>query len=206
MRAAHLLSTPLNQANMSPPNNPQLVQKEGRITLAVQSFRQGRFSSLRAAARAYDVPESTLRSRVKGVTTRRDSVPNSRKLTTTEESTLLEWILSMDQRGLAPRSDTVRQMANLLLQKRCQNQDNPGAVGRLWVYNFVRRHKVLKSRYNRKYDYQRAKCEDPTIIRDWFRLVRNTIAKYGILDEDIYNFDETGFQMDISDVRVERDI
>ena len=27
----------------------------------------------------------------------------------------------------------------------------------------------------------------------WFRLVRNTINKYGIQDEDIYNFDETRF-------------
>ena len=55
----------------------------------------------------------------------------------------------------------------------------------------------LQSKYNRKYDYQRAKCEDPVIIRDWLRLVRNTIEKYGILDEDIFNFDETGFQMGV---------
>jgi hypothetical protein len=27
--------------------------------------------------------------------------------------------------------------------------------------------------------------------------VQQTIAKYGILDEDIYNFDETGFQMGV---------
>ena len=51
--------------------------------------------------------------------------------------------------------------------------------------------------YNRKYDYQRAQCEDPERIQGWFRLVRNTIAKYGILDNDIYNFDETGFQMGV---------
>ena len=53
----------------------------------------------------------------------------------------------------------------------------------------------MQTRYNRKYDYQRAKCEDPAIIREWFHLVRNTIAKYGIQNEDIYNFDKTGFQM-----------
>ena len=47
----------------------------------------------------------------------------------------------------------------------------------------------------RKYDYQRAKCEDPTIIYNWFVLVQNTIAKYGIHSDDIYNFDETGFRM-----------
>ncbi|PHH55655.1 hypothetical protein CFIMG_008628RA00001 [Ceratocystis fimbriata CBS 114723] len=40
-----------------------------------------------------------------------------------------------------------------------------------------------------------AKCEDPTIIRYWFRLVEDTIAKYGITLVDIYNFDETGFMM-----------
>ena len=35
------------------------------------------------------------------------------------------------------------------------------------------------------------------MISDWFRLLRNTIAKYGIVDDDIYNFDETGFLMDM---------
>ena len=31
----------------------------------------------------------------------------------------------------------------------------------------------------------------------WFRLVQNTIAEYSIHEEDIYNFDETGFQMGV---------
>jgi hypothetical protein len=170
-------------------------QKEGRIALAVQAFRNGQLPSLRATARAYDVPESTLRSRVKGVETRRDFIPVNRKLTLTEESTLVERILCSDQRGLPVRADYIRQMANLLLQKR--SQDNTLTVGINWVYNFVQRHDTLESKYTRKYDYQRAKCEDPTIIRDWFRLVRNMIAKYRIQDEDIYNFDETGFQMGV---------
>ncbi|CAM1507691.1 Fc.00g073320.m01.CDS01 [Cosmosporella sp. VM-42] len=50
-------------------------------------------------------------------------------------------------------------------------------------------------RFFRKYNYQRAKCKDLTIIRKWFTLVANTIAKYGIRSNDIYNFDETGFLM-----------
>jgi hypothetical protein len=76
--------------------------------------------SPRAAARAYNVPESTLRVRVKGVMTRRDTVPSNWKPTQTEETTLVDSILSMDRRGLAPTSDTVRQMSNILLQKRRQ--------------------------------------------------------------------------------------
>ena len=189
------LATQLNQTNMAPPHNTQLAHNEGRIALAMQAIKQGHISSVRAAAQTYDVPKSTLTRHVKGIDARRDSIPINRKLDNTEESTLIEWILSMDQRGLPVRSDSIRQMANLLLQKR--SQDKTLQVGQRWVYNFIQRHDSLQSKYTRKYDYQRAKCEDPTIIRDWFRLVQNTIEKYGILEEDIYNFDETGFQMGV---------
>ncbi|KAJ0126551.1 Uncharacterized protein HZ326_30342, partial [Fusarium oxysporum f. sp. albedinis] len=68
-------------------------------------------------------------------------------------------------------------------------------VGKRWAHNFVKRQPELKTHLFRKHDYQRAKCEDPTIIRGWFRLVQNTIAKYGIRLDDIWNFDETGFMM-----------
>ncbi len=36
-------------------------------------------------------------------------------------------------------------------------------------------------------------------MSNWFQLVKNTQAKYGISDEDIYNFDKTEFQMRIID-------
>ena len=114
MRVAPLPSTPLNHTNMAPPHNVQLAQKEGRIALAVQAYKSGQFSSTKACVNAYDISDSTLRRRVKGTNARCDSVPVNRKLTQTEETTLVEWILSMDQRGLAPTSDTVRQMANIL--------------------------------------------------------------------------------------------
>ena len=42
------------------------------------------------------------------------------------------------------------------------------------------------SKYLHKYDYKQAKCNDPEIISDWFKLVRATIAQYGIVTEDIY--------------------
>ncbi|KAL8290678.1 hypothetical protein RB600_006224 [Gaeumannomyces tritici] len=81
-------------------------------------------------------------------------------------------------------------MANRLLAER-----DAGAVGKCWVERFVKRRAELGTRWIRKYDYQRAKCEDPKLVSAWFDLVRNTVAKYGILDDDIYNFDETGFLM-----------
>ena len=127
---------------------------EGRITLAMQAIQQGSVKSINAASVTYDVTYSTLYRRVKGYPARRDTRPASCKLTQTEETTLVEWILSMDRRRLAPTAEIVQQMANILLQKRSQNQASPPVtVGQNWVYNLVQRHKALKSRYNRKYDY-----------------------------------------------------
>ena len=55
----------------------------------------------------------------------------------------------------------------------------------------------LSSVYNRKFDIQRAEVEDPKLIGLWFKLVGDIIAKYGITEEDIFNFDETGFQIGV---------
>jgi hypothetical protein len=43
----------------------------------------------------------------------------------------------MDSRGSAPRPSTVREMANLLLEKR--GTTPVPLVGEKWVYNFVKR-------------------------------------------------------------------
>ena len=83
-------------------------------------------------------------------------------------------------------------MANQLLRAR-----DALDVGKIWASNFVRRQPELRTRFSRKYDHQRAKCEDPKVIREWFALVQNMKAKYGIVEDDIYNFDETGFMMGI---------
>jgi len=82
----------------------------------------------------------------------------------------------------------VEDIANRLLRKR----DAP-PVGKRWAYNFVKRQPDLQTRFTRKYDYQRAKCEDPKIISEWFALVHNFKVKYGILNDDIYNFNEISF-------------
>ena len=92
------------------------------------------------------------------------------------------------QKDSPPRISGVEDIANRLLSERSTDH-----VGKLWAHNFIKRHPELVTRYNRKYDYQRAKCEDPELIRGWFRLLQNTITKYGIVESDIYNFDETGF-------------
>ena len=81
-------------------------------------------------------------------------------------------------------------MANDLLAERGQRP-----VGDLWVDKFNKRTTEIKLRRSRPYDRQRALNEDPRIISPWFSLIQSVKKKYGIQDEDTYNFDETGFMM-----------
>ncbi|KAJ3542019.1 hypothetical protein NM208_g4316 [Fusarium decemcellulare] len=163
---------------------------EARMLLALQALQNNLKLSIRRAADIYKVNRMTLRRRQNGIESRRDSIPKSRRLSDLEEQIIVQFILDLDLRGFPPRQRYVEEMANRLLADR----DAP-PVGKRWAHNFVTRHHELKTRFFRKYDYQRAKCEDPTVLRDWFRLVANTIAKYGIRSDDIWNFDETGFLM-----------
>ena len=177
---------------MTTPFFNENVQKEGRIILAINSIEKHQFSSERSAVSSYDVARSTLRERRAGIKARRDCDANSKRLTKLEELVITNFILDLDSRGFPPRMNDVRDMANNLLSAR-----SAGQVGINWPYKFVKRIPELTTRFNRKYDYQRAKCEDPVIIQAWFDLVNETITKYGILQEDIFNFDETGFQMGV---------
>ena len=166
--------------------------KEARVLLALAALQNNKKLSVLAAAKLYNVPETTLRRRRAGGHVRRDLPANSRKLTDSEEKAIVQYVLELDARSFPPRLCGVEDMANHLLRVR----DAP-PVGQLWAHRFVKRQPELQTRWTRRYDYQRAKCEDPKVIGEWFALVQNVKAKYGIVDDDIYNFDETGFMMGI---------
>ena len=168
------------------------TSKETRVFLALEALQNDEKLSLRAAAKLYNVPASTLSNRRAGKPARRDTTPKSKKLTQSEEEAIVRYIIELCARCFPPRLRGVEDMANQLLRER----DAP-PVGKLWAHNFVKRQPQLRTRFTRRYDYQRAKCEDSKVIAEWFAVVRNTMAKYGIAVDDVYNFDEVGFMMGI---------
>ncbi|KAJ5240603.1 uncharacterized protein N7469_002194 [Penicillium citrinum] len=169
------------------------VSQEGKILIALKDLKQGNIKSLRAAARLYNIPLSTLHDRAEGVSSRVDTRHHRYKLTEFEEDSLVEWILSMGLRGAAPRPSTIREMANILLAAR--GTQPPPTVGVNWASIFINRRDELRTRFSTRYDYQRALNEDPKSLREWFATVQRVIDENGIQPEDIYNFDETGFAM-----------
>ena len=88
-------------------------------------------------------------------------------------------------------------MADALLAARSQDLP-PQPVGKCWVSRFINSQSELQTKWNRKFHSQRAKCEDPITINAWFKLVEETRQAHGIPDEDMYNFNETGFMMGVT--------
>jgi hypothetical protein len=84
-------------------------------------------------------------------------------------------------------------MAYLLLQ--VDSTTPPKPLGQNWVTGFIKRHESIKSRFTRKYNYQRALCEDPKAMKQWFDTLEALRKENGIQHEDIYNFNETSFAM-----------
>src|SRR3954452_15424436 len=98
------------------PTNP--LPQEARLSSAIEAFKNGQFRSVRAAAAAYDIPKSTLADRLHGRRPLSEAQLENRKLLSSEETALVQWILSMDERGMSPTIAYVRQMAEVLLLER----------------------------------------------------------------------------------------
>ena len=63
-------------------------------------------------------------------------------------------------------------MANILLQKHTKQLST---VGKNWCSTFIKRTHQLKTQYNCRIAYQRAKMEDPKIIKEWIKKIEDTI-------------------------------
>lgn len=163
---------------------------EARVNLALQALKDDQQLSIRAEARAHNVAERTVRRRRAGSRARCDLAANSRHLTDSEKETIVRLLLDMSARFFPPRLGGVEDMANRMMSVRHESR-----VGKNRASNLVRRRPELRTRFSRKYNYRRAKCEDAKVIHGWCGLAQETRARFGIVDNDVYKFDETGFMM-----------
>ena len=169
------------------------LSQENRMQMAISAYKNKKIKSILKAAEIFGVSEATLRRRLKGNKSRAETRASGHKLTALEEEVLVKSLLDADKRGFSIRPEYLRGMAQILLRDR--TQDSTAALGVNWAYSFTKRRPELRTRYNRRITYQRAKQEDPKVIRQWFETVHKAIEEHGIHEDDIWNFDETGFAM-----------
>ena len=102
------LSTP-NLINMN-------AQTLDPVDAAVADYRRGIFPSIRAAAKAYHVAESTTRDRYHGKLPRRNAHSHEQLLSPTQERMLAGWAIDLEVCGQAPTHTQLRIMASVVSQ------------------------------------------------------------------------------------------
>ncbi|KAI1000169.1 hypothetical protein K3495_g8029, partial [Podosphaera aphanis] len=103
--------------------------KESAIQDAISEINSGSYKSERAVAKAYGVPRSTLRSRIRGDHSHTIAHSNQQRLSPEQEEYVIEWILEEDSRAQPPSHPRAREMVTRILQ---MNGDSR-PLGKLWL-------------------------------------------------------------------------
>jgi len=178
----------------------RIIENEDKIQKAVEELSQGKFPSVRAAAKAHDVSHVTLGRRLKGGRSMHEAHEDEQTLTKAEEKALVQWITQMTATGHPVRHAFIREMAQHI--ERSRHYDDPAekpafypAIGATWVQRFLHRHRELATTISCTIEASRIKETTKEAINMWFDHFSKVIAEYQISSENMYNMDESGFSI-----------
>ena len=96
--------------------------REQAMLRAIGDLDSGVYTSVRQAAKAYSVPESTLQGRHAGLLPHSIAHQQQQRLSPEQEALLVDWILDEDARAQPPSHACVREMAARILQIHSDHQ------------------------------------------------------------------------------------
>ena len=150
--------------------------------------------NLKQIAREFDVPYQRFKARYHGRYSRHAPKPHQTLLDPIQEQSLLRWWSFLDSFRRRPSHQEIAEAANRMIRPRIANKN--------WVYDFEKRclsaTRVANYRPTNK---DRSDSEDIGELSIWFDRLEQYLAigsKDQILSENIYNFDETGFQLGVA--------
>ena len=174
---------------------------EQEVDDAVEGIKNGRYSGFRQAARETGLSRTTITEWYNGRSTRRKAQEKQMKLAHVEEDELARAIRVATVAGKPPLSEVVRGMADGLMKRRVKRVNEDGnklvsyePIGKKWPSRFIKRQKQLKSERAEKIEVVRneVKVED---LEKWFTELAALAEKYDIQPGNIYNMDESGFNV-----------
>ncbi|KAM4061702.1 Tc5 transposase DNA-binding domain-containing protein [Hirsutella rhossiliensis] len=171
---------------------------EARVQKAKKYLDQNPTAKVTTVARQFEVPRGRLRSRLDGRTSLTDRQPTNTKLSKPEEDALCRYIDRLGAVNLAVRREFIVDAANRILKERSgkASQSNPPTVGIHWIDRFVKRHKYLLMSQKQLESNRQAAEDIPTVI-EWYKKLHAVMQSEGIVEDDIWNMDETGFRIGV---------
>lgn len=142
-----------------------------------------------------EVPVSTRWHRAHGRQTRRQRAEQQQLLTPQQEKALVDHLLRLQRNGYPARVKHLRHFAGVLLSQRDAGAGS-STKGRLpnkdWPQAFYKRHPELKAARVRAIDWQRHEKNIRAKVENWFEVMSKQLSERGVLQENVYNMDETG--------------
>ena len=172
-----------------------LVAKGVRELLT--EHKDGERLNVAAKARELGVYKDRLYRRIKGVGSRTTRKPVNHKLSAVQEASLLRYILSLDEIGHTIRYDQINSITNTILVEDHTNNDSVSSVDHHWIRRFLNRHPELYKVKQKSLELERKFVHDSGVLLDWFERFRQLRERYSVQNEDIWNFDETDFRIDV---------
>jgi len=175
---------------------------EKRIQQAVDEMRALESTPvIKDFARNYDVPYQRLYRRFHGTPAKSNLVPGNRRFLDVEEKAICRYLDRLGKLGLPAQCELLRGAAdNILLANwtPASTDEKPPSFGRHWVSRFLERHPEYTLKRQKALDLERKRAESYENPENWFRLLRDVITSFGIDSDDMWNFDETSFRIEIS--------
>ena len=132
-------------------------------------------------ARLYHVDHNTLRRRYKGKTKKAQYTnEHQQQLTPAEEISIVDWILQLEAWNCPPMVFWTWELAEEILRKKGDFEP----LGIHWPTKFLARHKEIASQWSQPLKRDWANNATHETISHWFELIKDTIQKYVIQQED----------------------
>lgn len=152
------------------------------------------------AAKAFGVPKTTLKRRIKSQVFTKGPLGPSSVLGVENEKKIVAHIQKLQNRGFTPCRDSVRSMAFELAEKlklpHTFNKETKRA-GYDWLQSFLTRNPNLSVRKSEGVSVARARGMNRKCVDEYFKLLEKIINENGVAEKpgNIFNMDETGLQI-----------
>ncbi|KJZ68702.1 hypothetical protein HIM_11903 [Hirsutella minnesotensis 3608] len=171
---------------------------DSHLEKAIQYTRDFPEASIRSVAKKFGIGHTTLRYRLQRQTSKIPRTAPNKKLSVAEEKAICRYIDRLDSINLAVRPEFIVDAANAILRAKAPaaKRDDPPTVGVHWATRFFRRHNYSKQR-QKTLNADRAASEDFDRVVQYFQKLQKIIEEAGVVPEDIWNMDETGFRIGV---------
>ncbi|KAJ5244969.1 hypothetical protein N7489_005065 [Penicillium chrysogenum] len=165
---------------------------EDEIQKAVQAYHARKKPKIAPLAREFSVSYSQLYARIHGRGTHSDRTDRTKALNPNQETALISWVKLLDSSLIEPTPEEIENTANRLLKRAGADH----VVGHNWVYRFIQRlPPTINYLIQKPKEKARMESENIESLSLWFYHFSKVVEEHQFLPHEIYNWDETGYQI-----------